>query len=61
MFRCLVADVAQLKVGDDAKSVKIVPLGEVLNLNLAFDHRKILMDYIARFHPNLSTKQLLES
>ena len=53
MFRCLVTDIKQLKVGDDAKSVIVVPLENILKLNFAFDHRKILTDYITRYHPSL--------
>ena len=38
--------------GDDAKAVEVVPLRNVLNLNLAFDHKDILRKYIAEFHHN---------
>lgn len=53
VFRGTVASVADLHTGDDAKSVKVVPLAEVLTLALAFDHRKIFEEYLARFHPDL--------
>ena len=33
-----------LRAGDDAKEVHVVPIGEALNLPLAFDHAKILKD-----------------
>jgi hypothetical protein len=42
-----------LKRGDDAKAVKLVPLREVLHLDLAFDHRSVLTDFIHRYHPLL--------
>jgi O-acetyl-ADP-ribose deacetylase (regulator of RNase III)/ADP-ribose pyrophosphatase YjhB (NUDIX family) len=35
------------KAGDDAKGLKVVKLSEVLNLDFAFDHKKIIQDYIA--------------
>ncbi|ASJ05847.1 NUDIX domain-containing protein [Thermococcus pacificus] len=34
----------ELKAGDDAKEVHVVPLEEALKLPLAFDHEKILRD-----------------
>jgi O-acetyl-ADP-ribose deacetylase (regulator of RNase III)/ADP-ribose pyrophosphatase YjhB (NUDIX family) len=34
------------QAGDDAAGLKIVKLNEIARLNLAFDHRKILEDYI---------------
>lgn len=36
-----------LKAGDDAESVRLVTLGELKNISLAFDHSKILADYAA--------------
>ena len=36
--------------GDDAKDVRIVPITEILQLPLAFDHRQILSDYLAKYH-----------
>ncbi len=41
----------QLKGGDDAKQVLVVPLEEALQTELAFDHNKILEDYAS--HANL--------
>jgi 8-oxo-dGTP diphosphatase len=35
-----------LIAGDDAKKVKLLGVDQVLNNNLAFDHRQILTDYI---------------
>jgi len=34
------------KAGDDAAGLKIIKLGEIPKLNLAFDHKKILEDYL---------------
>jgi O-acetyl-ADP-ribose deacetylase (regulator of RNase III)/ADP-ribose pyrophosphatase YjhB (NUDIX family) len=34
------------KAGDDAKAVKLVKLDEIDEIDLAFDHKKILADYI---------------
>lgn len=53
VFRCIVTTVEGLKGGDDAKSVKLVALRDVLKLPLAFDHRTILYEYIEKFHPGL--------
>lgn len=35
------------KAGDDAASLKIIELGEIKQLKFAFDHKKILEDYLA--------------
>jgi 8-oxo-dGTP diphosphatase len=57
VFRCLIkySDVLKsLKKGSDAKAVVVFPLNrEILDLNLAFDHRTILRDYIIKYHPHL--------
>lgn len=34
------------KAGDDAAGLKIVPLSEIKTLQFAFDHKKILLDYL---------------
>jgi len=34
------------KAGDDAASLRIVKLSEIQNLDFAFDHKKILQDYL---------------
>jgi O-acetyl-ADP-ribose deacetylase (regulator of RNase III)/ADP-ribose pyrophosphatase YjhB (NUDIX family) len=34
------------RAGDDAKGVKLVKLSEIKNLDFAFDHKKILEDYL---------------
>ncbi len=38
---------AGLRAGDDAKRAEVVPLGALLSLDLAFDHRAILHDYLS--------------
>lgn len=53
VFRCIVTSVEGLRGGDDAKGVRLVPLKDVLNLPLAFDHKTILHDYIKKFHPTV--------
>ena len=50
VFRCIVKDIKNLKRGDDAKGVKVIPLNKVLELNLAFDHKQILTEYIQKYH-----------
>ena len=40
-----------MKKGDDAKNVVLVPLTDILTLNLAFDHKQILTEYIIHYHP----------
>ncbi len=35
------------KAGDDAKGLKVVKLNEIQKLDFAFDHKKIIQDYIA--------------
>lgn len=54
VFRCRAKNVLDLRKGDDAKSVVVVPLRDILALNLAFDHREILAEYIQRYHPTLA-------
>jgi len=34
------------KSGDDAASLKVVPMSEIEGMNLAFDHHDILRDYL---------------
>ena len=55
VFRCLVSNsnIAQLKAKDDAKSAKAWRLDEILALDLAFDHRQIIIDYVKRYHDDL--------
>jgi 8-oxo-dGTP diphosphatase len=42
-----------LKQGDDAKGVRLVPLKEIPSLHLAFDHRKILYDFLTKYCPQI--------
>lgn len=57
VFRCVAKDIGRLHKGDDAKSVRIVRIVDALSLELAFDHRTILTDYIKNYHPKLVVKQ----
>jgi ADP-ribose pyrophosphatase YjhB (NUDIX family) len=34
------------KAGDDARGIKVVKLSEIENMDFAFDHKKIIQDYI---------------
>ena len=34
------------QAGDDAAGVKVVKLSEIAGLDFAFDHKKILIDYL---------------
>ncbi len=44
-FKCrLVKDLSMLREGDDASRVEIIPIDQLKNLELAFDHNKILRD-----------------
>lgn len=63
VFRCHgnADDVWKLKKGDDAKSVVLVPLLEVLDLNLAFDHKQILADYIKTYYPKAALHYSLKN
>lgn len=56
VFRCHgnADDIWKLKKGDDAKSVVLVPIMEVTDLNLAFDHKQILTDYIKTYYPKVA-------
>jgi 8-oxo-dGTP diphosphatase len=54
VFRCKAKDISTLKSGDDAKSLKLKPLKEILKLtNLAFDHKQIIEEYTKKYHPHL--------
>jgi len=37
------------KAGDDAKGLKVVKLNEIQKLDFAFDHKKIIQDYIKKY------------
>eukprot|EP01038_Epipyxis_sp_PR26KG_P008088 gene8088-10957_t len=54
VFRVHIENVNHLHRGDDAKKTKLFKLNEVLKLNLAFDHRTVLSDYIIKYHPQIS-------
>ncbi len=41
--------VGELKAGDDAKSYKIVPISSIKEMSLAFDHNKIVEDYVEKY------------
>ena len=53
VFRCIAKDVSALKAKDDARSTKTWRLDEILALDLAFDHRQILIDYVNKYHADL--------
>lgn len=50
VYKCKVNSLAGMQSGDDARGVEVVPLMTVSELNLAFDHRQILKDYISKYH-----------
>ena len=56
VMRCYASRIDSLQRGDDAKAVEIIPISKVLSLELAFDHKTILKDYINQYYPNLLTK-----
>ncbi len=39
---------------DDAKTAEVIPLSSIGSLNLAFDHEKILADYLCWYKENRS-------
>lgn len=53
VFRCWPKNFTSIHSGDDAKRVELVKLREVLRQSLAFDHRRILSEYIEHYHPYL--------
>lgn len=55
VFRCSVKNLDGMRGGDDAKSLRLVPLRNVRSLDLAFDHKQILTEYISVFHPELNS------
>ena len=38
--------VGQAKAGDDAKGLKVVPYGDLMKLRYAFDHNRVIEDYL---------------
>ena len=51
VFRCVVSPHVEAKAGDDAKSIEFVQLSRISTLDLGFDHKEILQDYINLYHP----------
>ena len=51
VFIALVLNDVVATAGDDAKEVKWVKIDEVLNENLAFDHKKIITEFMKCFEP----------
>ena len=44
-YKCsIIGDIANLRSGDDAKRVELIPKNQLKNIELAFDHKKILED-----------------
>ncbi len=44
-FRCrLIKDISRMKGGDDAIATEAIPIAEIKNMDLAFDHKLILKD-----------------
>jgi 8-oxo-dGTP diphosphatase len=52
VFICLTVDDFNGKAGDDAKEMHWINLNELENHDLAFDHKKILQDYVKWRHHN---------
>ena len=48
VMKCEVVSIANIHVGDDAKAIVVIPMNKVMDLDLAFDHRDILKDFIAQ-------------
>lgn len=46
-FECKVVS-GELKAGDDASNEKVVSLDQIEDMDLAFDHKEILLDYISK-------------
>ena len=61
VFRSIVQDIRHAKSGDDAKSIQSVFLKDILSLKLAFDHKRILTDYLKTYHPSLVPAASLET
>lgn len=48
VYRCSAAGTP--KGADDAKEARVYELGELAGLELAFDHKQIIHDYLMRYH-----------
>jgi 8-oxo-dGTP diphosphatase len=53
VFRCFVENINYLHTGDDAKQVRLISLKSISKLKMAFDHSKVLEDYIKKFHSSI--------
>lgn len=56
VYRIQVPTLAGMHGGDDARQVKAIFLKNIFKLNLAFDHKTILYDYIHQYHPKLAAQ-----
>ena len=45
--------------GDDAKNLKVVPYEELLTIDYAFDHKKIMQDYVELRHSEIQSGRRL--
>ena len=44
-YKCrIVGDISKIRGGDDSKEAELIPISELKNIELAFDHKKILED-----------------
>lgn len=50
VFKCVVTSVEHMHSGDDAKRLRILPLGDVHSTTFAFDHKTIMWDYFRKYH-----------
>ena len=48
-------DISTMAKGDDAKSVMLVSLRDIMKIDLLFDHAQVMKDYIKHYHPHLLT------
>ena len=61
VMKCKVENIAKIHVGDDARAIVIIPMSKVLDMDLAFDHRDILEDYITRRSTNEDKNDALDT
>jgi 8-oxo-dGTP diphosphatase len=54
VFISYVESFTKLHAGDDAKSIELVPLKDILKFSYGFDHKQILIDYVSEFHKDVS-------
>ena len=44
-YKCrIIGDTSNIRGGDDSKAAELIPVSELVSLELAFDHKKILRD-----------------